>query len=107
MPANPAVDGTDPSWSELALPQPGEKEVGGIRGVVWLGRSGHTDGREESMGGVGGAGSEGRGPGARRGSFNCDRGCVSSGQIKNREKRKQCVKYLILHNKSRFETVNS
>lgn len=47
------------------------------------------------MGGVGGLGSEGRGPEARRGSLNCDRGRVSSGEIKGKM-RKQCVKYPIL-----------
>lgn len=80
MPVAPEIGGPDPGCSELVLPvpQPGEDEEGGIRGGVRVGRRGHTEGTGESMGGVGGVVGAGRGPGARRGPFNCDRGRVSS-----------------------------
>lgn len=78
-PASPESCGPDPGCSEPAvLPQPGEEEVRGTRGGVGAGRRGHAEATGESMGGVGDVGSEGSGPGAGRGSFNCDRGCVSS-----------------------------
>jgi len=84
VPAAPVTGGPDPGCSEL--PHPGEEEVGGIRGGVGVGRRGHTDGTGESMGGVGGVCSGGRGPGASRGPFNCDRGRVSSRKKENRSK---------------------
>lgn len=76
----PESGGPDANCSELALPlpQPGEEEEGGIRGAVVVGRRGHTEGTGASMGGVGGVVRVGRGPGASRGPFNCDRGRVSS-----------------------------
>lgn len=86
MPAVPKAVGPDPGWSELVLPQLGEEEVGGIMGSVWFERSGHSDCRGESMGGVGGLGSEERAPGTREGSFNCDKGLVSSGEKKKKSR---------------------
>lgn len=82
----PETGGPTPGCSELALPllQPGEEEeggeveVGGIKGGVGLGMRGHTEGAGESIGGVGGVVRGGRGPGASRGMFICDRGRVSS-----------------------------
>lgn len=80
VPLAPDTGGPDPSCSEpvLPLPQPGEEEEGGIKGGVGVGCRGHTEGTGESMGGVGGVVSGGRGPGASRGPFNCDRGRGSS-----------------------------
>lgn len=86
-PASPESCSPDPGCSEpVVLPHPGEEEVRGTRGGVGVGRRGHTEGTGESMGGVGGVGSEGSGPGANRGSFNCDRGCVSSEKKKHTRK---------------------
>lgn len=80
MLAAPEAASPDANCSELALPlpQPGEEEEGGIRGAVVVGRREHTGGTEASIGGVGGVVRVGRGPGARRGPFNCDKGRVSS-----------------------------
>ena len=80
-----------PGCSELVLPlpQPGEEEEGGIKGGVGVGRRGHTEGTGESMGGVGGVVSVGRGPGASRGPFNCERGCVSSIKTKGERKKEK------------------
>lgn len=82
MPAAPETGGPDPGCSELALPlpQPGEEEEeGGTSGGVGVGRMGHTGSTGESIGGVGGlVRGGGRGPGASRGPFNCDRGRASS-----------------------------
>lgn len=75
VPAAPETGGPDADCSELALPLPGE---GGIRGGVVVGRRGHTEDTGASMGGVGGVVRVGRGPGASRGPFNCDKGRVSS-----------------------------
>lgn len=84
----PETRGPDPGCSELALPlpQPGEEEEGGIRGGVGVGMRAHTEGTEESMGGVGGVARGGRGPGASRAPFNCDRGCGSSTKTKRQTK---------------------
>lgn len=73
-----------PACSELPLLHPGEVEDGGGVGV---GKRGHTEGAGESMGGVGGAVRVGRGPGATRGPFDCDRGCSSSAKIKKDENK--------------------
>lgn len=80
----PESRGPDASCSELALPlpQPGEEEDGGIRGAVVLDRRGHTEGTGVSMDGVGGVVRVGRGPGASRGPFNCDKVRVSSTKTK-------------------------
>lgn len=86
--AAPETRGPDPGCSELALPlpQPGEEEEGGIRGGVGVGMIGHTEGKGESMGGVGGVVRGGRGPGASRDPFNCVRGCGSSTKTKRQTK---------------------
>lgn len=88
MPVAPETRGPDAGCSELALPlpQPGEEEEGGIRGGVGMDRRGHTEGMGESMGGVGGVVRGGRGPGASRGPFSCDRGRVSSTKTKRKTK---------------------
>lgn len=80
MPPAPGTGGPDPGCSEGALPgpQPGEDETAGFRRGMGPGRSGHAKGMAESTGGVGGVVRAGRGPGASRATFNCDRGCVSS-----------------------------
>lgn len=91
----PDTGGPDPSCSEpavpllllpLPLPQPGDEE-GGIKGGVGVGCRGHTEGTGESMGGVGGVVSGGRGPGASRGPFNCVRGRGSSKETKRVTKK--------------------
>lgn len=95
VPTAPETGGPDPGCSELELPlpQPGEEEEGGIRGGVVVGRRGHTEGTGESMGGVGGVVRGGRGPGASRAPFNCDRGRGSSRKTKrSRERRNKCQK---------------
>lgn len=74
-PAAPEAGAPDADCSELALPLPGE---GGVRGGVEVARRGHTEDTGASMGGVGGVVTAGRGPGASRGPFNCDKGRVSS-----------------------------
>lgn len=90
MPATPETSGgpDPPGCSELVLPlpQPGEEEEGGIKGGVGVGRTGHTEGTGESMGGVGGVVRVGRGPGASRGPFNCERGRASSTKTKRETK---------------------
>lgn len=101
-PAAPETGGPVPGCSEMALPltQLGEEEVeeeeedeeGGIRGGVEVGRRGHTEGTGESMGGVGGVARGGRGPGASRGTFNCDRGRVSSMKTKQRQRNRVNIK---------------
>lgn len=80
LPTAPETGGPDPGCSELGLPepQPGEDDDGGIRGGVGVGRSGHTEGMEQSMGMAGESIRGVRGPGASRGTVNCDRGRVSS-----------------------------
>lgn len=89
-PVAPGAGAPDPGCSEptaLPLPQLGEEEEdGGMRGGVWVGRSGHTEGTGESMGGVGGVVRGGRGPGASSGPFNCDRGRGSSAKPKRKTK---------------------
>lgn len=80
-PVAPETCCPEPGCSVLVvLPQPGEEEVGGTREGVGVGSRGHTEGTGESMGGVGGVGSDGRGPGANKASDNCDRGRGSSGK---------------------------
>lgn len=80
--------GPDRGCSELELPpplltpQPGEDEVGGMRGGVGVDCMGQTGSMGESRGGVGGS-LGGRGPRASGGLFICDTGCVSSGQTRN------------------------
>lgn len=92
-PMTPETWGPDPGCSELALPllQPGEEEEGGIRGRVGVGKRVHTEGTGESMGGVGGVVRGGRGPGASRGPFNCDRGRISSTQTKRQNKERNRI----------------
>lgn len=93
MLAAPEARGPVPGCSELVpplplplpLPQPGEEEEAGASGGVGVGMMGHTDGTGESMGGVGGVVRGVRGPGARRGPFNCGRICGSSMKTNNRE----------------------
>lgn len=91
----PDTGGPDPDCSELALPvlQPGEDEEGGFRRGVGVGRRGHTEAMGKSMGGVGGVVKGERGPGASRDPFNCDRGCVSSENNKERNKETE-IKYM-------------
>lgn len=79
-----ALEAPGPACSEPLLLHPGEVEHGGGVGV---GMRGHTEGTGESMGGVGGVVRVGRGPGARRGPFDCDRGCSSSTKIKKDENK--------------------
>ena len=86
LPTAPETGGPDPGCSELGLPvpQPGEDDDGGIRGGVGVGRRGHTEGMEQSMGMAGGSIRGVRGPGASRGTVNCDRGRVSSRKTKKK-----------------------
>lgn len=83
----PDIRGPDPGCSKLPLPalQPGEEEEGGIREGVGVGMRVHTEVTGESMGGVGEVVGGGRGPGASRAAFNCDRGCGSSTKEKRQE----------------------
>lgn len=108
----PVTPGPDPVCSvlmlALPLPQPGEVEVGWTKGGVGLVRMEQTDGTGESMGGVGGVVSVGRGPVVSRSPFNCVGGCGSSdeggkwGNIKRKQKNLtttilQSDKRLLLH----------
>lgn len=71
----PEISCPGPACSETPLLHPGEVEDGGGAGV---GMRGLAEGTGESMGGVCGVVRGGRGPGASRGPFDCDRGCGSS-----------------------------
>lgn len=94
----PEIRGPDPGCSKLPLPalQPGEEEEGAIREGVGVGMRVHTEVTGESMGGVGEVVGGGRGPGASRAAFNCDRGCGSS----TKKKRQTNIKTSAMQRKS-------